>query len=134
MSGPSVIASGAPSVPTVAPTFHASGLRAVGDGQDLEPVVVENDLFGAGLAVDVEERGAGDPPGVEIDIEIERHMINPRFERPGKAVDVLGVGRGKDRRDLRRVGGNRGRAARSATLHEAVSTTAAKSLLERQIS
>ena len=53
---------------------------------DLETLVVEDDLLGVGLAVDVERCGSADALGVEIDVEVERDVVDARFERPGVAV------------------------------------------------
>jgi hypothetical protein len=79
-------------------------LAGVGDALDLEAVVVEDDLLRIGLALEVERSGAADAPRVEIDIEIERDVGDPRFERLGETVDVDRVGCREDR-GSRRLGG-----------------------------
>ena len=86
--------------------MYGSGLAvAVGDRLDLQPLAVEDDLLGVGLALDVERRRAADPLGVEIDPEVERDMMDPRFLRPGVAGGVDGIGAGQDRRDAGALGG-----------------------------
>ena len=61
--------------------------------------VVEDDLLRVRLALDVQLGGAADPLGVEIDVEVERDVMDARLQRLGIAVDVDRVGRRQDRRD-----------------------------------
>ena len=79
--------------------------RAVGDALDLKTLVVEDDFPGIRLGLDVERRGSADPLGGEIDAEVERDVRDPRFQRPGIAMDVDRVRRVEDWRDLPRFGG-----------------------------
>ena len=73
---------------------------AVRDTLDLETLVVEDDLLGVGLAVDVERCGSADSLGVEIDIEVERDVVDARLKRTGEGRRVFRFGRIEDRRNL----------------------------------
>ena len=106
---PQRMASGAPRFSSTGADLVGQRLaRRVGDRLDLQPLVVEDDLLGVGLGLDVERRRAADALGVEIDVEVERDMGDARFQRLGVAVDVDRVGAGQDRRDLPALGGGGG--------------------------
>ena len=82
---------------------------AVGNRFDDQTLVVENDFLGIGLLLDIERRGPENLLGVEIDVEIERDVGDPRFEWLGIAVNVDGIGAVEHRRDHSfAVGGNVG--------------------------
>jgi len=60
----------------------------IGDAVDLQPVVVEDDLFRAWPAIDVNPRRPAEPPRVEIDVEVQRDVGYARFERPCETVRI----------------------------------------------
>ena len=67
--------------------FERIALR-IRNGPDIEIAAVERDDFGIFGYIDIERRRAFDPARFKVDVEVERNVIDARFQWLGKAMDI----------------------------------------------